>query len=86
MAAGRDALALFTNVGHESFGSQHQRRNRAGIGQGCAHDLGRIEHTGLYQVFLLAGQRVVAEVILLRIVDLSQHDGAFFAGVLGDLA
>src|SRR5207253_9924668 len=87
MAAGKgSALLLFRNVGDEGFGSQHQRRNRAGIGQGCAHDLGWIEHAGLYQVFVLAGQRVVAEVIVLRVVDLAQDDGAFFAGVLGDPA
>src|SRR5439155_9637405 len=64
----------------------HQRRDRAGILQGNAHDLGRVEHARLDEVFVIAGQGVVAEVVVLRLVDLSQHDGAFFAGVLGDLA
>src|SRR5713101_9483090 len=87
VAAGhRSALLLFRDIRHERFGSQHQRRDRAGILQGNAHDLGRVEHARLDQVFVVAGQGVVAKVVVLRIVDLSQHDGAFFAGVLGDLA
>ena len=86
MAACRDALALFSNVSDEGFGGQHQSRNGAGVGERSAHDLGRIEHAGLDQVFVLAGQRVVAEVIVLRVVDLAENDGTFFAGVLGDLA
>src|SRR5271157_1074114 len=86
MAAGRDALALFSNVSDEGFGGQHQSRDGAGVGESRAHDLRRIEHARLDQVFVVAGQRVVAEVVVLRVVNLSQHDGAFFAGVLGDLA
>jgi hypothetical protein len=31
------------------FGGQHQRRDRAGIGESGAHYLGRIEHAGLDQ-------------------------------------
>src|SRR6266567_3620010 len=85
-AGGGSALLLFRNPRHERFGSQHQRRDRAGVLEGSAHDLGRVEHARLDQVFVLAGQGVVAEVVVLRIVDLSQHDGAFFTGVLGDLA
>ena len=71
MAAGRRALLLFRDVRDKGFGGQHQRRNRAGIGQRGAHDLGRIDDAGLDQVFLLAGQRVVAEVVVLRILDLA---------------
>src|SRR5208337_1537694 len=40
----------------------------------------------LDQVFVLAGQCVVAVVVVFRVVDLAHHDGAFFAGVHRDLA
>ena len=74
------------NVGNDGFGGDHQRRDGAGISQGGAHDLGRIDHTGLDQIFVPSCQGVVAEMRVLRVVDLSQNDGAFFAGVLSDLA
>src|SRR5437879_10428426 len=85
-AGGGSALRLFLKSPHKRLGSTHQPRDRAGILQGNAHDLGRVEHARLDEVFVIAGQGVVAEVVVLRIVDFSQHDGAFFAGVLGDLA
>src|SRR5579862_44428 len=87
VAAGSEsALLLLHNVRDGGFGSQHQRRDGTSICKGSAHDLGRIEHAGLDQVFVLSGQRVVTEVVVFRIVHLAQHEGAFFAGVLGDLA
>src|SRR6266853_3049130 len=85
-AGGGSALRLFLNLRHKRFGGQHQRRDRAGVLQSGAHYLGRVEYARLDQVFVVGGQGVVAEVVVLRIVDLPQHDGAFFAGVLGDLA
>ncbi len=84
-AAGWSSLFLFRDLRHQRFGGQHQGRDRAGVLQCGAHDLGRIEHARLDQVFVLAGQGVVAEVVVLRVVDLAQNDCAFFAGVLGDL-
>ena len=77
---------LFRQLGDQGFGGQHQGRNRSGILQRGAHDLGRIEHARLDQIFVLTGQSVVAEVIVLGVVDAAQNDCAFFAGVLGDLA
>jgi hypothetical protein len=85
-AAGRSALLFFRNVGDEGFGGQHQRRDRAGVLQCGAHQLGRVEHACLDQVFVLAGQGVIAEVVVLRVVNLAQDYSAFLAGVLGDLA
>src|ERR1039458_1901822 len=48
--------------------------------------LGRIKNASLHQVLELIGLRVVAEVVLLRVADAAQNDGAFFAGVADDLA
>ena len=76
-AAGRSALLFFRNVGDEGFGGQHQRRDRAGVLQSGAHHLGRVEHACLDQVFVLAGQGVIAEVVVLRVVDLAQTDREF---------
>ena len=85
-AACRSILLLFRDLRYQGFGGQHQRRDRAGVGQCRAHHLRRIEHARLDQVFVLAGQCVVAEVVVLRVVDLADHDCTFFAGILGDLA
>ena len=85
-AAGMRSFLLFRNSATRASVVSINDGDRAGILQGCAHDLGRIEHAGLDQVFVLAGQGVVAEVVVLRVVDLAQDDCAFFAGVLGDLA
>src|SRR6267143_5060015 len=84
-AGGGSALRLFLNLRHKRFGGQHQRCDRAGVLQGSAHDLGRVEHPRLDQVFVLAGQGVEAVVGAFRVVDLAEDDCAFFAGVLGDL-
>src|SRR6185437_11739122 len=69
----------------QGFGGQHQGRDRSGILQRGAHDLCGIEHAGLDQIFVLAGQGVVAEVVVLGVVDFAENDCAFFAGVFGDL-
>src|SRR5208282_476878 len=79
-------LLLFGNVRYQGFGRQHQRRDRARVGQCCAHYLRWIEHARLHQVFILAGQSVEAIVVVLGIGDLAEDDRAFFAGIFGDLA
>src|SRR5580704_15783023 len=84
-AAHRSTLLLLWNFGNQGFGGQHQRRNRSGILQRGPHNFRRIEHARLDQIFVLTGQGVVAVVVVLRVVDFAQDDGAFFAGVLGDL-
>src|SRR5580692_9499319 len=85
-AAHRSTLLLLWNFGDQGFRGQHQRRNRSGILQRGPHNLRRIEHARFDQIFVLAGQGVVAVVVILRVVDFAQDDGAFFAGILGDLA
>src|SRR5258708_36444073 len=40
----------------------------------------------LHEIFIVASQRVVPEIVVLRVVDLAQHNRAFFAGILGDHA
>src|SRR6185369_8515349 len=84
-AAGWSSLFLFRDLRYQGFGGQHQGRDRAGVLQCGAHYLGRIEHARFDQVFVFAGKGVVAEVVVLRVVDLAQNNCAFFAGVLGDL-
>src|ERR1700736_1221312 len=84
-AAGWSSLFLFRDLRYQGFGGQHQRRDRAGILQCGAHHFGRIEHARLDQIFIIAGQGVVAEVVVLGIVHLAQDNCAFLAGVLGDL-
>src|ERR1700674_4432158 len=85
-AACWSTLLLFWDLRYQRFGRQHQRCDRTRVGQCRAHHLRRIEHARLDQVFVLAGQCVVPEVVVLRVVDLADHDGTFFAGILGDLA
>src|SRR5882762_1800970 len=85
-AACWSTLLLFRDLRYQGFGRQHQRCDRAGVGQCRAHHLRRIEHARLDQVFVNAGQRVVPEVVVLRVVDLADYDCTFFAGILGDLA
>src|SRR5271166_2175518 len=86
MSAAGGSFLLFRNLRDQGFGRQHQRRDGAGILQGGAHDLGRVEHAGLDQILVLVGEGVVAEVDLLGVEHLAQNDSAFFAGVLGDHA
>src|SRR5579871_110302 len=86
MSAGHWSFLLFRNLRHQGFRGQHQGCDRAGVGQCGAHHLRGIEHARLDQVFVFVGQCVVAEVDVLRVVDLAQNHCTFFAGVLGDLA
>src|SRR5579871_114701 len=87
MAAGaRRSFLLFRNLRDQGFGGEHEAGNRSGILQRGADDLRRVEHAGLDQILVLVGERVVAEVRLLGVEHLAQHNRAFFAGVLGDHA
>src|ERR1019366_3535210 len=45
-----------------------------------------VKNAGFHQVLELIGLCVVAEVVLLRVTDAAQNNGAFFAGVADDLA
>src|ERR1700736_311891 len=84
-AASWSSLLLFRDLRHQRFGGQHQGRDRTGVLQCRAHHFGRIDHARLDQIFVLAGQGVVAEVVVLGIVHFAQNNCAFFARVLGDL-
>src|SRR5579862_8969724 len=85
-AARHRSFLLFRNLRDQGFGGQHQAGDGAGILQGGAHDLCRIEHASLDQILVLVGEGVEAVVVLLRIEHLAQNHCAFFAGVLGDHA
>ena len=51
---------LFRNLGDECFGGEQQARDRRGVLQRAARDLGRIDDTGFHQVGVFAGGDVVA--------------------------
>ena len=85
-AAAHGSFLLFRNLGNQGFGGEHQAGDRPCVLQRRAHNLGGIEHAGLDQVFVLAGQGIEAVVVVLGIVDLAQNNCTFFAGVFGDLA
>ena len=85
-AAARRSLLLFRNFGDEGFGGEHQGRDRSRVGERGAYDLGRIEHAGLDQVFVLVAERVIAEVRVFRVEHLAQDNRALFAGIFGDHA
>src|SRR5579883_309824 len=85
-AAHRSCFLLLRDFRDQRFGGQHQGRNRTGILQRGAHDLGGIEHAGLDQVFVLVAEGIVAEVRFFRFEHLAQNHSTLFACVLGDLA
>ncbi len=85
VSAGRGFL-LLRNLGDHGFGGQHQASDRSRVLQSSARDLGRVDDAGLHQVLVGAGSGVVAEVGLLRFVDLADHNRTLFAGVRDDHA
>src|SRR5437762_3513089 len=82
--AGRLGL-VFLDLADDRVGREQERGDRRGVLQRRALDLGRDEDAHLEHVAVLVGQGVVAEVVLLRLLDLLRDDGAVDAGVLGDL-
>src|SRR5579871_679070 len=85
MAACRSALFLFRNVGDEGLSGKHQRSDGAGIGEGSAYDLRRIEHASLNQVPKFPGQSIEAEVRVLGIGHFTKHNRTLFTSILGNL-
>ena len=79
-------LVVFLDVGHQSFGGEHQAGDRRGVLQSETGDLGWIDYAGLDQVAELAGIGVEAEVVVLGFADAADDHGAFVAGVESDLA
>jgi hypothetical protein len=43
---GRGAYCFSLNVGDQSFGGEHERRDGSSVGESGAHDFGRIEYPG----------------------------------------
>src|SRR5271154_5820058 len=75
----------FLNVGHQSFGGEHEARDGSGVLQSETSYLGRVNHACLDQVAVFAGVRVVAKVLVLGLADFAQNDGTFVAGIVDDL-
>src|SRR5664279_3857468 len=72
--------------GDRRLGCDEQTRDRRGVLEGRADDLGRIDNAELDQVTILPGLRIVAVVIVLGFEQLANHHGAVRAGVVNDLA
>ena len=73
-------------LGDRRFGGHNQARDGRCVLKRRAHDLGRVDDTELHEIAELAGLRVVAVAIFLRIEQLANHHGAVAAGVVDDLA
>src|SRR6267154_1309666 len=78
-------LVVFPDVGHQSFGGEHQAGNRCGILEREARDLGWVDYARLDQVAELSGIRVEAEVVFLAFTHTVHDYGAFVARVQGNL-
>ena len=72
-------------LGDHGLGGDQERGDRGRVLQGDAHDLGRIDDAGRDHVDILFLLRVEAEIARL-LQHLADHDRAFDAGILGDLA
>ena len=72
-------------LGDHGFGGHQQAGDRSCVLQCRTDNLGRVDDTGLEHVHILFGLGVEAEGLGLVLEDLADHDGAFDAGVLGDL-
>src|ERR1700736_3275318 len=64
VAAGGGSFLLFGNLRYQGFGGEHQAGDGAGVLQGGAQDLCRVEHACFYQVLVLVGEGVESEVSL----------------------
>src|ERR1700690_4215064 len=85
-AAGASALlVVFLNVGHQSFGGEHQAGDRSGVLESKTRDLGWINDASLDQVAVVSGVGVEAEVVVLRFANAAEHHSAFKSGVESDL-
>src|SRR5580704_13358345 len=78
-------LVVFLDVGHQSFGGQHQAGDRSCVLQSETSYLGWVDYASLDQVTVLAGVGVEAEVVVFRIANAAYDHSAFTAGVVNDL-
>src|SRR6266852_3975455 len=78
-------LFLLRLLGNHALCREQQTSHRSGVLQRAAHDLGRVDDTGLHQVFELLSRGVEAEGALV-VLDLVDDDVAFPSGVARDPA
>src|SRR5258706_7966975 len=78
-------LVVFPDVGHQSFGGEHQAGDGCGVLEREARDLGWVDYARLDHVAELGCIRVEAEVFVLAVTNTIHDDGAFFARVQGNL-
>src|SRR5438128_847102 len=64
------ALRFLYGRADHRLGGEHQRRYRGRILQSRASHLGRVDHAGLHQVFILVGRSVVTVVGIFAAADL----------------
>src|SRR6476660_7318813 len=79
------ALVFLRYFGHHGFGGDQESRNRGGILNRHANDLGRVDNTCRDQVDIFTGLRVEAVVVLILLEDFADDDGAVLARVDRDL-
>jgi hypothetical protein len=78
-------LGLLRLLGHHGLGRDQEARDRRGILQGRAYDLGRIDDTLADEIAVSSVLRVVAPVVRPVLDDLADDDRAVLAGILSDL-
>src|SRR6266852_2225649 len=83
---GSGCLVVFLDLGDEGFGGEHEARDGRSVLQRKARDLGRVDDAHLDHVPVLAGLGIEAEVFVLGFANPADHNGAFMAGVEGELA
>src|SRR5207249_10250107 len=80
----RRSLFLLLLLHHDALGREEQARDGGGVLQRRPSDLSRIDDARRHEVLELIGLGVVAEILVLRLLHLADHDGAFRTRVLGD--
>src|SRR5207248_3048868 len=80
-AGARSFLLLLRTLRDHRLGREHQRGDARRVLQGKARHLGRVDHAGLQQVFVLAAGGVESERAL-AFLDLVHHDASLPAAVL----
>src|ERR1035437_3095158 len=82
-ATHRRGLFFFRRVGDETFGREQQSRDGRRVLQRRARDFLRVNHAGLYEVFVFAGGDVVTFVAF-ALLDFLHDERAFDSGIRGE--
>src|SRR5690348_16389338 len=85
-AARHGGRRLLRHFGNHGLGGDQETGDRAGVLDGRAHDLRRVDNALREHVDIVVVLRVVPEGILILFEDLADHDRAIGAGVARDLA